>query len=93
MTYYFQKAATDTWNVYVTANGDSAERAATAAPVPITTITLAADGSAPDRSLTGAGGYQRAFHDHVHRAPPPFPSPTSTLDLSERDAVRRRPSA
>lgn len=46
LTYYFQKAAADTWNVYVTANGTSVNGPNTA-PVPVTTVTFAADGSAP----------------------------------------------
>ena len=46
LTYYFQKAANDTWNVYATANGDTVMGSA-AAPLPVTTISFAADGSAP----------------------------------------------
>jgi flagellar hook protein FlgE len=46
MTFYFQKAATDTWNVYATANGGTVAGVA-GAPDPITTINFAADGSAP----------------------------------------------
>jgi flagellar hook protein FlgE len=46
MTYYFQKAATDTWNVYATANGVSV-LGAPGAPDPVTTISFPADGSAP----------------------------------------------
>ena len=46
LTYYFQKSANDTWNVYATANGSTVNGAA-AAPLPLTTITFAADGSAP----------------------------------------------
>jgi flagellar hook protein FlgE len=46
LTYYFQKAADDTWNVYATANGDTV-LGTNAAPTPVTTITFAADGSAP----------------------------------------------
>ena len=46
LTYYFQKSATDTWNVYATANGESV-LGAPGAPDPISTITFAADGSAP----------------------------------------------
>jgi flagellar hook protein FlgE len=46
LTYYFQKEATDTWRVYATANGTTV--AGTAGdPQPVTTITFAADGSAP----------------------------------------------
>jgi flagellar hook protein FlgE len=46
LTYYFQKAADDNWNVYATANGDTV-LGTNAAPQPVTTITFAADGSAP----------------------------------------------
>ncbi len=46
LTYYFQKTGTDTWNVYATANGTSV-LGAPDAPDPISTITFAADGSAP----------------------------------------------
>jgi len=46
LTYYFQKTAADNWNVYATANGspvvDSGGNVA-----PITTLTFAANGSAP----------------------------------------------
>jgi flagellar hook protein FlgE len=46
LTYYFQKSATDTWNLYATANGTTV--AGTAAdPQPIATINYAADGSGP----------------------------------------------
>jgi len=46
LTYYFQKSADDTWNVYATANGSTIAGSA-GAPLPITTINFAADGSAP----------------------------------------------
>ena len=46
VTYYFQKAAIDTWNVYATAN-DVTIGGSTGAQLPITTINFAADGSAP----------------------------------------------
>jgi len=46
LTYYFQKAAADTWNVYVTANGDTVS-GSNAAPSPITTMSFAANGTAP----------------------------------------------
>lgn len=46
LTYYFQKASTDTWNVYATANGSPVNGSA-AAPLPVSTIQFAADGSAP----------------------------------------------
>ncbi len=46
VSFYFQKAATDTWNVYATANGTTIGGTA-AAPLPVTTITFAPDGSGP----------------------------------------------
>lgn len=46
LTYYFQKSATDTWNVFGTANGNSVAGDNTN-PQPLTTITFPADGSAP----------------------------------------------
>ncbi len=52
LTYYFQKAATDQWNLFATANGVSL-LGTNAAPLPVTTITYAADGSAP---IAPAGG-------------------------------------
>ncbi len=47
MTYYFQKSATDTWNVYATANGTSVKTDASGNPLPVTTVNFAADGSKP----------------------------------------------
>ena len=46
LTYYFQKAANDTWNVYATANGGTIAGVA-GAPLPVATIQFAADGSGP----------------------------------------------
>lgn len=46
LTYYFQKSATDTWNVYATANGATVA-GVPGAPDPITTLEFPADGSAP----------------------------------------------
>jgi len=46
LTYYFQKAAANTWNVYATANGVTAAGTALA-PTPIAQLVYAADGSAP----------------------------------------------
>jgi flagellar hook protein FlgE len=46
LTYYFQKAATDTWNVYVTANGTPLATTALG-PAASTTITFPANGAAP----------------------------------------------
>ena len=47
LTYYFQKSATDTWNVYATANGTSAKVDAGGNPLPITTIAFPPNGGAP----------------------------------------------
>jgi flagellar hook protein FlgE len=46
MSFYFQKAANDTWNVYATANGTTVG-GTPVAPAPITTITFQSNGSAP----------------------------------------------
>jgi flagellar hook protein FlgE len=46
MSFYFQKAGNDLWNVYATANGSTVGGNA-AAPLPITTITFQSNGSAP----------------------------------------------
>ena len=46
LTYFFQKAGTDTWNVYATANGTPVLDAGGGLS-PVTTITFAADGSTP----------------------------------------------
>ena len=47
LTYYFQKSATDTWNVYATANGTSAKVDGAGKPLPITTIAFPSNGGAP----------------------------------------------
>lgn len=46
LTYYFQKSGGNAWNVFATANGNTVAGTA-AAPLPVTTMTFAADGSAP----------------------------------------------
>ena len=47
LTYYFQKAATDTWNVYVAANGTPIATDAAATRAASTTITFPANGGTP----------------------------------------------
>jgi flagellar hook protein FlgE len=47
LTYYFQKAATDTWNVYVTANGAPISVDGAGDPLPSTTISFPANGGTP----------------------------------------------
>ena len=47
LTYYFQKSATDTWNVYVTANGAPISTDASGNPLPSTTINFPANGGTP----------------------------------------------
>ena len=49
LTYYFQKAGTDSWNVYVAANGKSVLDNAATPPVPrpVTTITFPSNGGTP----------------------------------------------
>ena len=46
LTYYFQKSATDQWNVYVTANGTPISTAA-GVPTPSTTLAFPVNGGAP----------------------------------------------
>jgi flagellar hook protein FlgE len=46
MSFYFQKAGNDQWNVYATSNGTTVG-GTPAAPAPITTITFQSNGSAP----------------------------------------------
>jgi flagellar hook protein FlgE len=48
LNYYFQKTATDQWNVYLTANGSPVSKDATTGyPLPSTTMTFPTNGSAP----------------------------------------------
>ena len=47
LTYYFQKAATDQWNVYVTANGTPISTDASGNPLPTTAITFPSSGGTP----------------------------------------------
>ncbi|MES2991705.1 MAG: flagellar hook protein FlgE [Pseudomonadota bacterium] len=47
LTYYFQKSATDTWNVYATANGTSVNVDGGGNPLPITSIAFPPDGGSP----------------------------------------------
>ncbi|MBX3620526.1 MAG: flagellar hook protein FlgE [Rhizobacter sp.] len=47
LTYYFQKAGTDSWNVYVTANGTSVAVDGAGDPAPVTTMTFPTSGGAP----------------------------------------------
>lgn len=51
LTYYFQKSATDTWNVYATANGTSVNVDASGNPLPVTTINFPANGGTPTSPL------------------------------------------
>jgi len=47
LTYYFQKSATDTWNVYVTANGSPVNLDGAGDPAPLTTMVFPSDGGTP----------------------------------------------
>ncbi|HWI10138.1 MAG TPA: flagellar hook protein FlgE [Burkholderiaceae bacterium] len=51
LTYYFQKSATDTWNVYATANGTSVSVDGAGNPLPITTIAYPSNGGTPTAPL------------------------------------------
>jgi len=55
LTYYFQKSATDTWNVYVTANGTAVNTDANG-PIPLTTMVFPASGGKPDSVVFPFGG-------------------------------------
>jgi flagellar hook protein FlgE len=50
LTYYFQKTATDSWNVYITANGVPIASDANG-PLPATTISFPANGGTPTAPL------------------------------------------
>ena len=47
LTYYFQKTATDQWNVYATANGSPVLADVNGEPLPITTLSFPQDGGVP----------------------------------------------
>jgi flagellar hook protein FlgE len=51
LTYYFQKSATDTWNVYATANGTSVKTDGAGNPLPISTIDFPTNGGTPTSPL------------------------------------------
>jgi flagellar hook protein FlgE len=51
LTYYFQKAGTDQWNVFATANGTSVLADAAGVPQPITTIQFPSNGGKPTAPL------------------------------------------
>ena len=51
LTYYFQKSATDTWNVYATANGTSVNVDALGNPLPVTSISFPSNGGTPTSPL------------------------------------------
>lgn len=47
LTYFFQKSATDTWNVYVTANGQPMSVDGAGNPLPTTTLSFPSNGGTP----------------------------------------------
>jgi flagellar hook protein FlgE len=47
LTYYFQKSASDQWNVYVTANGTPISADGSGVPLPSTTLQFPSTGGAP----------------------------------------------
>ena len=51
LTCYFQKSATDTWNVYATANGVSVKTDASGNPLPVTSIAFPPNGGTPTAPL------------------------------------------
>ncbi len=52
LTYYFQKTATDTWNVFATANGTPVSVDGAGNPLPVTTINFPPNGGTPTSPLT-----------------------------------------
>ena len=67
LTYYFQKAATDTWNVYVTANGTAGRRRRAPAPAAGRRRSRSrANGGAPT-APAGAGDARHPGHDQRRR--------------------------
>lgn len=53
LVYYFQKAATDQWNVYVTANGTAVAQDGVGNPLPSTALTFPPTGGAPTLPVGG----------------------------------------
>lgn len=53
LVYYFQKAASETWNVYITANGLPVVDDGAGNPLPSTTLTFPADGTTPSLPVDG----------------------------------------
>ena len=51
LTCYFQKSATDSWNVYATANGVSVKTDASGNPLPVTSIAFPPNGGTPTAPL------------------------------------------
>ena len=47
LTYYYQKSAPDTWNVFVTANGESISKDAAGAPTALTSMAFPSTGGTP----------------------------------------------
>ena len=73
LTYYFQKAAADTWNVYVAANGTPIATAG-GNPAPSTTITFPPNGGTPTAPVgtvadRHSGGHQRRRRARRCRSP------------------------
>ena len=74
LTYYFQKAATDTWNVYVDRQRHADRDRRRGNPAPSTTLTFPANGGTPT-APAGTGrarhpvGHQRRRRDDACRSP------------------------
>ncbi len=79
LTYYFQKADTDVWHVFATANGLDVA-GAPGAPAPLTTITFASNGSGPVTPATPVTINVPITTNDVGATTMPF---AMTLDLSE----------
>jgi flagellar hook protein FlgE len=78
LTYYFQKAATDTWNVYVTANGTSISTSG-GVPAPATQIVFPPNGGTPVSPLPGLTLDIPASANAVGAVTRPIPNVTLNL--------------
>ena len=57
VTYYFQKTATDTWDIYATANGKALDDATSAVPTRVATVNYPSNGGNPVAANGGSIDY------------------------------------
>jgi len=60
LTYYFQKTATDTWDIYATANGKALDNAASTIPTRLATVHYPSNGGNPTAANGGSVDYYLA---------------------------------